>query len=318
MSAKKSKDGEEFSGYSEFYLADETYGEKEALEKLRTALRRFKGIHAGFLNRIGEEDAFCVEKRYIPVYRLKAQAEYVWQKSGRKKSASAQHREKREVECIRLRAPEELNAGEWKTPRPLQSAELPAPFFADSAIPFKENERELKRTAEAYSPDKKASVSLNEVHLEVVLVPVLTCACRYGEEEYTGVVNMHNGAVTAEYPVSQRVETEVDKFLSKVRTAKQCIAFAALFLFVFAVLALVKLLREDGGVSVAAVAGLFALLTVPLCAFLKCLTYRREKLFQKAGDSGRASGAPFVLTITLLSWAACAFGIFLFAVKVLF
>ena len=141
MSAKKSKDGEEFSGYSEFYLADETYGEKEALEKLRTALRRFKGIHAGFLNRIGEEDAFCVEKRYIPVYRLKAQAEYVWQKSGRKKSASAQHREKREVECIRLRAPEELNAGEWKTPRPLQSAELPAPFFADSAIPFKENER---------------------------------------------------------------------------------------------------------------------------------------------------------------------------------
>ena len=33
MSAKKSKDGEEFSGYSEFYLADETYGEKEALEE---------------------------------------------------------------------------------------------------------------------------------------------------------------------------------------------------------------------------------------------------------------------------------------------
>ena len=48
------------------------------------------------------------------------------------------------------------------------------------------------------------------------------------------------------------------------------------------------------------------------------LEYEKEKLLQKAGDSGRASGTPFVLTITLLSWAACAFGIFLFAVKVLF
>lgn len=309
MSAKKSKNGDEFAGYSEFYLADEAYGEKEALEKLRAALSRFRGIDEGFLKHIGAEDAFRTEKSYIPVYRLKAQAEYVWRKAGNKKSASAQHRETRGVECIRVQAPEELKAGEWKTPQPLRVALPPSPVFADSSIPLKENERELKRTAEEYSPDKRASVSLEGVCLEVVFVPVLTCVCRYGDEEYTGVVNMQNGAVTARYPVSQRVEAEVEKLLSKVRTAKQCIAFAALFIFVFGALALVKLLRADGGVSVAAVAGLFALLSVPLCSFLKCLTYRREKLLKRAGDSGRASGAPLVLALTLLSWAACAFGI---------
>ena len=107
------------------------------------------------------------------------------------------------------------------------------------------------------------------------------------------------------------------KALKTIGTAKLNVLFAALFIAVFAVLSLVKKLRPESAVATAVVAGLFALLLVPAACFLRCMMYRRKDMEERAGSSGKISGALTAVLLAIASWTAAAFALFLFGVNVL-
>ncbi len=320
-----------FAGYDSFFLAEEKYTQGAALQKLREELRAFKGIHSGFLKSLERDEAFCTDKYYIPVYRLSATAEYTWRSAARSAAATsekksrrqtyAEHREERKIECLRFRAPERLDPKSRQDGlRPLAEENKKSVFaslYPDSRLTLKENAKELKRTAADYSPDSGAQILLGDIKLEVIFVPVLRAVCKYEEEEYACFINLHNGACTLEYPVSARVEEEVEQALQKLSRAKLCIGFSALFILVFAVLSLIKFLRPEKAVAAATVAVLFALLLVPFPAFLKCLGYNREKMIKKAGGTGKASGVLTAAVLIVLSWLAAAVSLVVFAVYAL-
>ena len=76
MAEKNLKNKKAFDGYSDFFLAKENYSEAEGAEKLRETLRSFKGIRSEFLEKAEEKDGLLLQRGYIPVYRLSAEAEY--------------------------------------------------------------------------------------------------------------------------------------------------------------------------------------------------------------------------------------------------
>lgn len=72
-------------------------------------------------------------------------------------------------------------------------------------IPFKENERELRRTAADYSPDSAARIALDNQRYEVFFIPVLQATSHYEGKSYVSLINLNNGACVAAYPVSEKV-----------------------------------------------------------------------------------------------------------------
>lgn len=319
MAEKNLKNKKAFDGYSDFFLAKENYSEAEGAEKLRETLRSFKGIRSEFLEKAEEKDGLLLQRGYIPVYRLSAEAEYVWETGGSKSASPKEHREKRTLGCVLTQASAALKTDEWKDGGSFLSdgGERPAPIFEEYLVPYRESVRRLKREAADYSPDSTARTTLEDMRYEVIFVPVLKAVCAYGDREYEGFVNLHNGAVAAEYPVSRRIEEGVGKALKTIGTAKLNVLFAALFIAVFAVLSLVKKLRPESAVATAVVAGLFALLLVPAACFLRCIMYRRKDMEERAGSSGKISGALTAVLLAIASWTAAAFALFLFGVNVL-
>ena len=236
----KSEEKKVFRGYSDFFLAKELLTEEDARKELLETLRSFRGIDGRFLSSASEESFFTFEKSYIPVYRLSGDAEYLWGGKG-----AVEHRERRPLECVRFRAPKEIEAGEWnkEAVSPVKEAEIPEAIFSDGTIPFKENERELRRTAADYSPDSAARIALDNRRYEVFFIPVLQATSHYEGKSYVSLINLNNGACVAAYPVSEKVTAGIGRAKAALKTSELCIAFAALFILTFGIFSLSEALK---------------------------------------------------------------------------
>lgn len=286
----KSEEKKVFRGYSDFFLAKELLTEEDARKELLETLRSFRGIDGRFLSSASEESFFTFEKSYIPVYRLSGDAEYLWGGKG-----AVEHRERRPLECVRFRAPKEIEAGEWnkEAVSPVKEAEIPEAIFSDGTIPFKENERELRRTAADYSPDSAARIALDNRRYEVFFIPVLQATSHYEGKSYVSLINLNNGACVAAYPVSEKVTAGIGRAKAALKTSELCIAFAALFILTFGIFSLSEALKTGSSVPWAAVAAIFALELLPAFCFFRCSARKKADLERRAGENGKSPGIFF-------------------------
>lgn len=310
----KSEEKKVFRGYSDFFLAEELLTEEDARKELLETLRSFRGIDGRFLSSASEEAFFTFEKSYIPVYRLSGDAEYLWGGKG-----AVEHRERRPLECVRFRAPKEIKAGEWnkEAVSPVKEAEIPSPIFSDGMIPFKENERELRRTAADYSPDSAARIALDNRRYEVFFIPVLQATSHYEGKSYVSLINLNNGACVAAYPVSEKVTAGIDRAKAALKTSELCIAFAALFILTFGIFSLSEALKTGSSVPWAAVAAIFALELLPAFCFFRCSARKKADLERRAGENGKSPGIFFAVAFGVLSWIGALFAAVVFGLAVL-
>ena len=68
--------------FAEYKQVKEVYVETQALNLLRRKIFQYKEIDAKFLKKVEEENAFKMERTYIPVVRATANVRYLWKTKG--------------------------------------------------------------------------------------------------------------------------------------------------------------------------------------------------------------------------------------------
>ncbi|MBQ8375265.1 MAG: hypothetical protein IJX98_06830 [Clostridia bacterium] len=306
-------------------LLEGRFSQDEAIAAIRAKLQTYRCLDDGFLKKVEEKDAFEIKKSYLPIYRLKATAEYLW-KTGSKETA-VDHTENKPVSVILHGAEAFWNAAEigdckgTKLEKPKAEADLyPCKKFA-----FKDCQKVLRQKAEQLAPQKKAKLNFVDEEYEVLYVPVIVATCEYGGKKYAMHFNTVNGACKVEYAVSQKTVAVADKTMARVAKNKRNIFGFFAYALTFAVLAFVKW-STDFGASTATDGGLKALImAIVLCGvsllvlffWSLCFIYKKQNLIDKAVKKGRVAKASLS---GFLSFVSCLFAlasVVIFAVLVL-
>ncbi len=282
------KESEPIKNFTAYLLPEEAYSQEAALEKLRQKLRSYKEIHAGFLAKTEEEDAFVVTKEYVPVYRQKATVDYFWTVNN--KEVKTEHSERREVSCSQYTAPKFFAADRLPDG---QMEKLPAAKGKEELFPCKQKKfsagvKALQKEAKAYSPQRGAKIQLSECAYEVVYVPVLKAVCTYEDKEYVGYVNLVGGECEAQYRVSDRLLKKADKAMANVRFARRLILFSLIYALSFVGVGWYFAYKtETMAKLLILLIGMTCALVVPASSYGACFGYKREKFILRAVQMGK-------------------------------
>ena len=302
------------------YLTPEVvYGEDAALDVLRVKLRGYKEIHAGFLAKTEEKDAFTLKREYIPVYRQSAVVDYAWKV--RNKGEKVSHNETREVACRQQTAPEFFRADVF--PADVKTITLAAPKKSSELYPCKGKTfaacmDSLKKEAKAFAPQKGAKMQLSNRRLEILYVPVLKATCVYEGKEYVGYVNMVNGECDAQYRVSDRLIAKADKTMRRVETARTHIAFALIYALTFVGLTLFQTIRTETVQQTLPLMLCMGCAVLPmLISYIGCFSYKRDKLILKTVKTGKLPKATLPAVLATMSALLAIAEMLVFAIYVL-
>lgn len=307
--------------FTAWILAEEQYTAEEAISIVRGKLQGLHYLDDGFLKATEGKDAFTQTKRYAPVYRCKATAQYAW-KTGAKQ-AQTSHESAKEVSFVSSGVPAYLNACELGK---CTGTKLPQPKADETIYPskkqsFKDCMKAMRDKAETLSPHKNAKIEWADEEYEIVYVPVLTLTCTYQGVDYSAEVNLLNGAChLVQYLVAEKATKAAEQTMERVARAKRSIASSFFYALTFAVLSfLVWSVHFGGGqaqemgakgMQVMTAALILSATTIAILA-LRCVcnVYRKEKMVAASVNTGKlpqAKGAAFCSFLSFLTAVANA------------
>ena len=308
-------------------LANEKYTVEEAISLVRGKLQSYRYLDDGFLKATEGKDAFTFTKKYVPVCRATAVAQYVW-KTGAK-DAAVDHAETKDVEVMVAAQPQLLNVAELGavSGTVLEEGKADVDLYPSTKVSFGEGVKALRAKVESLTPHKGAKIELNEEAYELIYVPVLLLVCEYQGKQYKAEVNLVNGACTAaDYLVASTAITAADKTVERVNKAKRSIVSCFFYTLSFTVLAFLSWYQNFAAEEVVSNEGtqaiLMALILSGLSLFtlvLRCVcnVYKKQKMIDRAVSVGKLPTSKGAAFSSFLAFLAAVASVVLFAVFVL-
>ena len=293
----------EFSAYKQLR---EMYGESQALNLLRRKILQYKEIDSKFLRKIEEQNAFRVEKVYVPVVRATANVRYAWKTKGEGEEFSHSEIKKTEKLFSDVGELDVLNYhADYVLPDKERNVET---LYKKQEYPIKKAIKHFTRAIHNASPNNHAKVDSRGDSYELIYIPVIKAICNYNGEDYTGYVNLVNGACVSEYKISERLENAVNKVLDKSHTARISLISSLLFVLTLCGLALVRALAPNWNAwnfnFTGGVLGLAAIALVPILGIGYTYSYKSKQMKLKAVTTGKMPSAKGAKIAVVLGWLA--------------
>lgn len=301
--------------YAAYKQVKEVYVETQALNLLRRKIFQYKEIDAKFLKKVEEENAFKMERTYIPVVRATANVRYLWKTKGEGEVLT--HSEIKKTDRLFSNAGE-LDALNYSAENVIADKERPIEkLYKQEAYTFKKATKNFKKAVKSARPAKNAKTETRGAQYEIIYVPVLKATCRYEGEDYVGYVNLVNGACVSDYKISERLQTAVDKTLAKTRAVRGNLISSLLFVLTLCGLAVIKAMYPEFNswnfnIGWSAI-GLLAIATVPLLGIAFTMTYKSKRMKEKTVKTGSMPTANGAKIAMVIGWLACIGAVVLFA-----
>ncbi len=301
-----------FAGYKQ---VKEVYVETQALNLLRRKIFQYKEIDAKFLKKIEEENAFKMERTYIPVVRATANVRYLWKTKGEGEVLT--HSEIKKTDRLFSNAGE-LDALNYSAENVIADKERPIEkLYKEEDYTFKKATKNFKKAVKSARPAKNAKTETRGAQYELIYVPVLKATCRYEGEDYVGYVNLVNGACVSDYKISERLQTAVDKTLAKTRAARGNLVSSLLFVLTLCGLAVIKAMYPEFNswnfnIGWSAI-GLLAIAIVPVLGIAFTMTYKSKRMKEKTVKTGSLPTANGARIAMVIGWLAGIGAVVLFA-----
>lgn len=301
--------------FAEYKQVKEVYVETQALNLLRRKIFQYKEIDAKFLKKVEEENAFKMERTYIPVVRATANVRYLWKTKGEGEVLT--HSEIKKTDRLFSNAGE-LDALNYSAANVIADKEKPAEkLYKEEEYTFKKATKNFKKAVKSARPAKNAKTETRGAQYEIIYVPVLKATCRYEGEDYVGYVNLVNGACVSDYKISERLQTAVDKTLAKTRAARGNLVSSLLFVLTLCGLAVIKAMYPEFNswnfnIGWSAI-GLLAIAIVPVLGIAFTMTYKSKRMKEKTVKTGSLPTANGARIAMVIGWLACIGAVVLFA-----
>ena len=293
----------EFCAYKQLR---EMYGEAQALNLLRRKILQYKEIDSKFLRKIEEQNAFRVEKVYVPVVRATANVRYEWKTKGEGEEFAHSEIKKTEKLFSDVGELDVLNYhADYVLPDKARDVEE---LYKKQEYPIKKAIKHFTRAIHNASPNSHARVDSRGDGYELIYVPVIKAICNYNGEDYIGYVNLVNGACVSDYKISERLENAVNKVLDKAHTARMSLISSLLFVLTLCGLAVVRALAPTwqawnfnftGGVL-----GLAGITLIPILGIGYTYSYKSKQMKVKAVTTGKMPSAKGAKIAVVLGWIA--------------
>lgn len=306
----------EFSAYKQLR---EMYGESQALNLLRRKILQYKEIDGKFLRKIEEQNAFRVEKVYVPVVRATANVRYEWKTKGEGEEFSHSEIKKTEKLFSDVGELDVLNYhADYVMPDKERDVEG---LYKKQEYPIKKAIKHFNRAIHNASPNSHAKVDSRGDSYELIYIPVIKAICNYNGEDYIGYVNLVNGTCVSDYKISERLENAVNKVMDKAHTARLSLISSLLFVLTLCGLAVVRALAPNWNAwnfnFTAGVAGLAAIALVPILGIGYTYSYKDKRMKLKAVTTGKLPSAKGAKVVVVLGWLAGIGATLYFAYSVL-
>lgn len=306
----------EFSAYKQLR---EMYGESQALNLLRRKILQYKEIDSKFLRKIEEQNAFRVEKVYVPVVRATANVRYAWKTKGEGEEFSHSEIKKTEKLFSDVGELDVLNYhADYVMPDKEKDVEA---LYKKQEYPIKKAIKHFNRAIHNASPNSHAKVDSRGDSYELIYIPVIKAICNYNGEDYIGYVNLVNGTCVSDYKISERLENAVNKVMEKAHTARLSLISSLLFVLTLCGLAVVRALAPNWNAwnfnFTAGVAGLAAIALVPILGIVYTYSYKDKHMKLKAVTTGKMPSAKGAKIAVVLGWLAGIGATLYFAYSVL-
>lgn len=313
---EKKEKVKEFSSYKQLR---EMYGESQALNLLRRKILQYKEIDSKFLRKIEEQNAFRVEKVYVPVVRATANVRYEWKTKGEGEEFSHSEIKKTEKLFSDVGELDVLNYhADYVLPDKERDVEA---LYKKQEYPIKKAIKHFNRAIHNASPNSHAKVDSRGDSYELIYIPVIKAICNYNGEDYIGYVNLVNGACVSDYKISERLENAVNKVMDKAHTARLSLISSLLFVLTLCGLAVVRALAPNWNAwnfnFTAGVAGLAAIALVPILGIGYTYSYKDKRMKLKAVTTGKLPSAKGAKIAVVLGWLAGIGATLYFAYSVL-
>ncbi len=317
--AVKEKPAKKYAGYKHLKAL---YSDEQALNLLRRKIFQFKEIDSDFLKKIEENNAYRMERVYVPVAKVTAKVRYSWKTKS--KQESFEHDERKVVEKLYVMEEQGLNGTDFSKSVSIgDTKKADEKMFGGKKYPFKKAKKQFYGTLRAAKPNKKAKTQTVGESYELIYVPVLKATCYFDGVAYVGYVNLVNGACISDYKISERLERAVDKTVAKVRGARQWMWSSCMFLLGLFAFSICKAFYP--GWSFAAVNAkvmtwgiwLAAFGIVPILGLFSTLVYKRKEMESKTVATGKLPHSYLAKAMVFFSLLACAGASVLFVFKIL-
>ena len=305
-----------FSGYKQLR---EMYGEQQALNLLRRRILQYKEIDSKFLRKIEEDNAFRVEKVYVPVVRATANVRYAWKTKGEGEEFSHSEIKKTEKLFSDVGELDVLNyQADYVMPDKERDVES---LYKKQDYSIKKAIKHFTRAIHNASPSARAKVDSRGDSYELIYIPVIKAICNYNGEDYIGYVNLVNGACISDYKISERLENAVNKVLDKAHTARMSLISSLLFVLTLCGMAVVRALAPTwqawNFAYTGGVAGLAAMALIPILCIAYTYSYKDKHMKVKAVTTGKMPSAKGAKVAVVLGWIAGAVATLFFVYSVL-
>ncbi len=308
---KKSK------AFNNFFCAVEVYDQESALDILRGKIRGYKQISERFLKWIEEPNFARISKVFVPVYRSSARVGYVWTTSGG--GEPVVHFEERNTQKTSCFADGELHCmwnGAESGIEIVQKKES-SDLLDGCARPFKKIKKAFLAQVKKEMPVAKAKREISDEKHDVIYIPLLKVVFSFEGVEYVGHVNLINGACQSEYCVTEKLANVAEREMGRVRSIRQALGFATLFLWVFSFLSFYSARNATTHDSYLLGIELAALSLLPFLFLGRCFTYNKKKMIVKAVKTGRLPKVKWPWIFMGLCCALCILAVVLFIMRVL-
>ncbi|MBE5747588.1 MAG: hypothetical protein E7352_05410 [Clostridiales bacterium] len=299
--------------YATYIQLAARYTEEQAQNMLRKKIYQYNEVHLRFLQKVGEDSAFAVERLYVPVACGRTDVRYSW------KTKTNQTKNSHEAICVKEKRfsgmRKDLDVENFDIEDQPEVSEIgKSELVEDGAYDFKKAMQAFNLYLKTTAPAKHVTVEKRGETYTLAYVPVLKTACTLDGETYVGYVNMYNGACYSDYKVSDVLENAAEKTVVSAKLAKRTLAGTFLFALTFALLTLFSgLSLVDWKFGALPVKTLWtslslAAFSLPSVALLFPLhAIKKEKLIEKSIQGHKNPSGAFARLVSFIG-VLCAIG----------